>query len=179
VATSVLVKVEQGTEQTVIKQLEQYYKKFHPNYPFEFSFLDSDYKALYAAEERVGTLSRYFAGLAIIISCLGLFGLAAFTAQKRQKEIGIRKVVGATVSNIVFMLSKDFLRLVVIALLIAFPLGWWAMSEWLQSFAYRTDIGLTVFVVAGVSILLITLLTVSYQAIRTALANPVKSLRTE
>jgi ABC-type antimicrobial peptide transport system permease subunit len=179
VATNVLVKVKQGTEPIVIKQLEQYYKKFHPNYPFEFSFLDSDYKALYAAEERVGTLSRYFAGLAIIISCLGLFGLAAFTAQKRQKEIGIRKVVGATVSNIVFMLSKDFLRLVVIALLIAFPVGWWAMSEWLQSFAYRTDIGLTVFVVAGVSILLITLLTVSYQAIRTALANPVKSLRTE
>jgi ABC-type antimicrobial peptide transport system permease subunit len=179
VATNVLVKIKPGTEQSVIKRLEQYYKKFHPNYPFEFSFLDSDYRALYAAEERVASLSRYFAGLAIIISCLGLFGLATFTAQKRQKEIGIRKVIGATVSNIVLMLSKDFLRLVGIALLIALPLGWWAMKEWLQSFAYRTEIGLTVFAVAGFSILFITMLTVSFQAIKAAIANPVKSLRTE
>jgi ABC-type antimicrobial peptide transport system permease subunit len=179
VATNVLVKVKQGTEQTVIKRLEQYYKKFHPNYPFEFSFLDNDYMALYAAEERVGTLSRYFAGLAIIISCLGLFGLAAFTAQKRQKEIGIRKVVGATVRNIIFMLSKDFLKLVGIALLIAFPVSWWAMSGWLQRFAYRVDIGAAVFLVAGVSISMIALFTVGYQAIKAAIANPVKSLRTE
>jgi ABC-type antimicrobial peptide transport system permease subunit len=179
VATNVLVKVKQGTEQTVIKRLEQYYKKFHPNYSFEFSFLDSDYMALYAAEERVGTLSRYFAGLAIIISCLGLFGLAAFTAQKRQKEIGIRKVVGATVRNIVFMLSKDFLKLVGIALLIAFPVSWWAMSGWLQRFAYRVDIGAAVFLVAGISISMIALFTVGYQAIKAAIANPVKSLRTE
>jgi ABC-type antimicrobial peptide transport system permease subunit len=179
VATNVLVKIKPGTEQSVIKRLEQYYKKFHPNYPFEFSFFDSDYRALYAAEERVASLSRYFAGLAIIISCLGLFGLATFTAQKRQKEIGIRKVIGATVSNIVLMLSKDFLRLVGIALLIALPLGWWAMKEWLQSFAYRTEIGLTVFAVAGFSILFITMLTVSFQAIKAAIANPVKSLRTE
>ncbi len=178
-APNVLVKIKAGSEQTSIKQIESTYKKFQPNYPFEFSFLDSDYKALYAAEERVGTLSRYFAALAIIISCLGLFGLAAFTAQKRQKEIGIRKVVGATVTNIVFMLSKDFLKLVAISILIAFPLGWWAMSEWLQSFAYRTDIGLAIFLLAGVSILLITLCTVSFQAIKAAIANPMKSLRTE
>ena len=163
----------------MIKQLEAYYKKFHPNYPFEYSFLDSDYKALYAAEERVGTLSRYFAVLAIIISCLGLFGLAAFTAQKRQKEIGVRKVVGATATNIVLMLSKDFLKLVAVSVLIAFPLSWWAMHQWLQSFAYRTDIGVTVFLFAAVSILLITLLTISFQAIKAAIANLVKSLRTE
>jgi ABC-type antimicrobial peptide transport system permease subunit len=115
----------------------------------------------------------------IIISCLGLFGLAAFTAQKRQKEIGIRKVVGATVRNIVIMLSKDFLKLVGIALLIAFPVSWWAMSGWLQRFAYRVDIGAAVFLVAGVSISMIALFTVGYQAIKAAIANPVKSLRTE
>jgi ABC-type antimicrobial peptide transport system permease subunit len=178
-APNVLVKVEPGFEKTALKQIEAYYKKFHPMYPFEFSFLDEDYKALYVSEERIGVLSRYFAGLAIIISCLGLFGLAAFTAQKRQKEIGVRKVIGATVSNIVFMLSKDFLRLVVIALLVAFPVAWWAMSQWLQSFASRTDIGPTVFAVASISILLITFATVSFQAIKAAIANPVKSLRTE
>jgi ABC-type antimicrobial peptide transport system permease subunit len=178
-ATNVLVKVKPGTEHNTLKQIEALYKKFHPEYPFAFSFLDQDYKALYASEEKVGVLSRYFAGLAIIISCLGLFGLAAFTAQKRQKEIGIRKVVGATVRNIVLMLSKDFLKLVCLSILIAIPLAWWAMHIWLQNFAYRTNIGVIVFIIAGASILLITLIIVSFQAIKAAIANPVKSLRTE
>ena len=127
----------------------------------------------------VSQLSKYFASLAIIISCLGLFGLAAFTAQKRQKEIGIRKVIGATTSDITMMLSKDFFKLVLTALIISFPLSWWLMSNWLQSFAYRINISVYVFLIAGLSVILITLLTISFQAIKAAIANPVKSLRTE
>ncbi|HXL54631.1 MAG TPA: FtsX-like permease family protein, partial [Chitinophagaceae bacterium] len=127
----------------------------------------------------VAVLSKYFAALAILISCLGLFGLAAFTAQRRQKEIGIRKVVGASVSNVVVMLSTDFLKLVFIAAIIAFPLVWWTMNEWLNSFVYRIQIGAAVFLIAGLSIILITLLTISFQAIKAAIANPVRSLRTE
>lgn len=179
VSNNILVKVKAGTEKSTIKQIAAHYRKYHPNYPFEFSFLDDDYRALYASEERVGILSRYFAGFAIIISCLGLFGLAAFTAQKKQKEISIRKVIGATTGNIVFMLTKDFLQLVFISVLIAFPFSWWVMNEWLQSFAYRINVGFAIFLVAGTAVLTITLLTVSFQAIKAALANPVKSLRTE
>jgi len=124
-------------------------------------------------------LSKYFEGLAIVISCLGLFGLAAFTAQKRQKEIGIRKVVGASVNDITLMLSKEFLKLTLIAVLIAFPLAWWAMNNWLQSFAYRIKISPLVFLIAGFSVMLITLITIGFQSIKAAIANPVKSLRTE
>ena len=124
-------------------------------------------------------ISKYFAGLAIIISCLGLFGLAAFTAQKRRKEIGVRKVVGASVADITSMLSKDFVKLVLIALCIAFPASWWLMNSWLQGFAYRVHISAGIFFMAGVSIILITLFTISYQSIKAAIANPVKSLRTE
>jgi ABC-type antimicrobial peptide transport system permease subunit len=131
------------------------------------------------AETRVGILSKYFAGVAILISCLGLFGLAAFTAQKRQKEIGIRKVVGASVNDIAFMLSKEFFKLTLIAVLIAFPLAWWAMNSWLQSFAYRIKISPVVFVIAGFSVVLITMFTIGFQAIKAAVANPVKSLRSE
>jgi ABC-type antimicrobial peptide transport system permease subunit len=127
----------------------------------------------------VGILSKYFAGLAIIISCLGLFGLAAFTAQKRRKEIGIRKVVGANVGGIVALFSKDFIKLVLLSLVIAFPLSWWLMNNWLQSFAYRINISGFVFLITGCSIVLITLLTISFQSVKAAMANPVKSLRTE
>jgi ABC-type antimicrobial peptide transport system permease subunit len=177
--SDVLVKFEAGSEKAALEQIETYYNKFHPGYPFEFSFLDNAYKALYVTEERIGVLSRYFAGLAIVISCVGLFGLAAFTAQKRQKEIGIRKIVGATTSSIVFMLSREFLKLVVISVLVAVPISWGVMNEWLQSFAYRTNLGATVFLIAGGSILLITLLTVGIQALKAAWANPVKTLRAE
>ena len=135
--SNLLVKIKAGAERETIPQIEQFYKKYNPGLTFDYKFLDDDYQALYSSEQRVAVLSRYFAGIAIIISCLGLFGLAAFTAQKRQKEIGIRKVVGASVSNIATMLSKDFLKLVLIALSIAIPLSWWAANQWLQSFAYR------------------------------------------
>ena len=136
-------------------------------------------KEIYNSERQAGTMIAIIGGLSISIACLGLLSLAAFIIVKRTKEIGIRKVVGASVSNIVFMLSKDFLKLVLIAVLIAFPLAWWAMNEWLNDFAYRINIGGGVFLIAGASIILITLLTISFQAIKAAIANPVKSLRTE
>jgi ABC-type antimicrobial peptide transport system permease subunit len=127
----------------------------------------------------VGVLSRVFAGLAILISCLGLFGLTAFTAQKRQKEIGIRKVLGATTGSISYLLSREFIKLVLISLAIAFPLAGWAMNDWLGSFAYRIDIGYPVFLIAAAATLLITIVTVSFQSIRASLANPIRSLRSE
>ena len=174
-----MARIETGKEKNAIAKLQTLYRQFNPGYSFEYSFLDEGYQQLYIAEQRVSVLSRWFAGLAILISCLGLFGLAAFKAQQRQKEIGIRKVVGASVSNLVILLSKDFLRLVLMAVLIAFPLSWWMMSQWLQGYAYSIHIGAGVFIIAGCSILLITLLTVCYQALRAAVVNPAKSLRSE
>lgn len=176
---NVIVKIKAGKEKETLAGLEEFYKKYNVGLPFDYTFLDDDYQQLYASEQRVAVLSQYFAGIAILISCLGLFGLAAFTAQRRQKEIGIRKVVGASASNVAVMLSKDFLKLVLIAVLIAFPLSWWAMNEWLNDFAYRINISAGVFLIAGASIIFITLLTISFQAIKAAIANPVQSLRTE
>ncbi|HLY68410.1 MAG TPA: ABC transporter permease [Puia sp.] len=178
-ADKIMIKIASNGEKETITRIEDAYEKYNPGFPFEFNFLDDAYQKQYAAESRVSVLSRYFAGLAIVISCLGLFGLAAFTAQRRQKEIGIRKIIGASVSNIFLMLSKDFLILVLIAILIAFPLSWWAMNKWLQSFAYRINISATIFIVAGASIIFITLTTISYQALKAAVANPVRSLRSE
>lgn len=175
----IIAKIKAGSEMATLDRLRSIYKKINPGFSFNYKFMDQDYQRLYIGEKRVATLSKYFAGLAIIISCLGLFGLAAFTAQRRQKEIGIRKVVGASVADIAAMLSKDFLKLVLLAILIAFPLAWWAMNEWLNDFAYRINIGAGIFLMAGISIILITLLTISFQSIKAAIANPVKSLRTE
>lgn len=174
-----MARIETGKEKNAIAKLQALYRQFNPGYSFEYSFLDEGYQQLYIAEQRVSVLSRWFAGLAILISCLGLFGLAAFKAQQRQKEIGIRKVVGASVSNLVILLSKDFLQLVLMAVLIAFPLSWWVMSGWLQGYAYSIHVGAGVFIIAGCSILFITLLTVCYQALRAALVNPATSLRSE
>jgi hypothetical protein len=173
------VKIAAGREQETIAALEKLYGQFNPGFSFSYRFLDEGYQQMYAAEKRIGVLSRYFAGLAILISCLGLFGLAAYTAQRRQKEIGVRKVVGASIGNVVVMLSRDFLKLVLIAVLIAFPLAWWATHQWLQGFAYHITPGAGMFLAAGVAMLAITCLTVGYQAIKAALANPVSSLRTE
>jgi hypothetical protein len=174
-----MVKIKGGEQSATLNTIQSLYESYNPGFPFEYGFLDEAYQKQYLTESRVGILSRYFAGLAILISCLGLFGLATFTAQKRQKEIGIRKVIGASVNNIVFMLSKDFLRLILLSVLIAFPLAWWMMNQWLHGFAYRTEIGSDVFLITGVSVICITLLTISVQAIRAALANPVSSLRSE
>ena len=174
-----IVKIKAGQEKETIDRIQKFYESYNPGFLFDYHFLDEAFQKQYVGEMRVSVLSRYFAGLAILISCLGLFGLAAFTAQRRQKEIGIRKVVGATVGSVVFMLSSDFLKLVCISVLIAFPLSWWAMSQWLDGFAYRVHISVSIFLLAGAAIIFITLLTISFQAIKAALANPVKSLRSE
>ncbi|MES2849627.1 MAG: ABC transporter permease [Bacteroidota bacterium] len=179
VTWNVVIKIRAGMEKETIARLDNFYKHYNLGLPFEYKFLDEDYQKLYASEQRVAVLSSYFATIAILISCLGLFGLAAFSAQKRQKEIGIRKVIGASVINVIVMLSKDFLKLVLVAILVGFPFAWWMMNKWLNDFAYRTDVGVNVFVITGVSVALITLLTISFQTIKAALANPVKSLRTE
>lgn len=176
---SVIVRTEAGNTKQAIASMESTFKKFNPGFPFRYYFTDDEIAKNYKSEYTVSKLSRYFAFLAIFISCLGLFGLITFTAEQRTKEIGIRKVLGASVGGIVRMLSKDFLKLVLIAAIIAFPLAWLAMNKWLADFAYRVEIGWVVFVVAGLVAILIALVTISVQAIKAALANPVKSLRTE
>jgi len=176
---NVIVRTEKGKTKEAIASMEKLFKKFNPGYPFKYFFTDEEIARNYKAEHTISKLSRYFAFIAIFISCLGLFGLVAFTAEQKTKEIGIRKVLGASVGGIVQMLSKDFLKLVLISALIAFPVAWFGISRWLQDFAYRVQIGWWVFIVAAVAALLIALITVSFQAIRAALVNPTKSLRSE
>jgi putative ABC transport system permease protein len=173
------VRLKGGEIPTTIKQIENTWKKFVQQYPFQYTFLDEDMKTQYAEEQRSGKLFAVFSGLAIIIACVGLFGLSAYTASLRKKEIGIRKVLGASVGGVVTLLSKEFTKLVIIAFIIATPISWWMMSTWLQGFAYRTSLGVGVFILAGLVALLIAWLTVSYQSIKAAIANPVKSLRSE
>jgi ABC-type antimicrobial peptide transport system permease subunit len=162
-----------------LKQMETVFRKFNPSFPFDAKFVDNEYARKFENEQLTGKLVSMFTILTILISCLGLFGLATYMAEARIKEIGVRKVLGASVSGITALLSKDFLKLVGIALLIAIPVAWWAMHAWLEKFEYRVEIQWWYFALAGVSAILIALATVSYQAIRAALSNPVKSLRTE
>ncbi len=162
-----------------IGTIEKLWNKFAPEYPFEFHFLNEDFDAIYQNERRMGEVFRYFTFLAVFISCLGLFGLASFMAEQRTKEIGIRKVLGASISGITFLLSKEFTKWVLVANAIAWPVAFFTMNKWLQGYAYRTHISLLIFVLAGVVALGIAILTVSYQAIKAALANPVDSLRYE
>ncbi|HTQ65355.1 MAG TPA: ABC transporter permease [Puia sp.] len=154
-------------------------KTENPGFPFEYKFADKDFDAMFSAETLIGKLAGVFSLLAIFISCLGLFGLAAYTAERRTKEIGIRKVLGASVSGLAGLLAKEFLQLVTISCIIAFPAAWWLMHNWLQNYEYRTTISWPIFALAGMTALLIALITVSFQAIKAAIANPVKSLRTE
>jgi putative ABC transport system permease protein len=153
--------------------------KLNPNEPFEYSFLDEDFQKNYEAESRLASIVGYFTVIAILISCLGLFGLATFSAEQRTKEIGVRKVLGASVTGIVALLSKDFLKLVAISIVVASPIAWWVMHKWLQDFAYRINISWMVFAITTIVALAIALITISFQAIKAAIANPVKSLRTE
>ena len=162
-----------------LSQFENTFKEVAPESAFDYSFLDKNIAKLYEREQRAARVGVIFCGLAIFVACLGLFGLAAFMAEQRKKEIGIRKVLGASILGITQMLSKDFVKLVLTALVIAFPIAFWLMERWLQSFAYRIDIGWDVFFVAGLCALVIALFTVSFQSVRAALMNPVKSLRTE
>jgi len=177
--STLIARISSGHEQQTLGGIAALYKRFNPGYVFEYKFQDQTYQALYVSEQRVSVLSRYFAALAILISCLGLSGLAAYNAESRTKEIGIRKVLGASVGSVTLLLSKNFIPLMVLAMLIAFPLTWWLMHTWLAGFAYRIDISWGVFLVAGISLVVITLSTVSYQSIRAAVVNPADSLRTE
>lgn len=172
-------RMQTGNVMGVVKNMESLWKKMAPGQAFTYSFLDEDFNAVYRAEQRMGTIFISFAVLAIFIACLGLFGLATYAAEQRTREIGIRKVLGASVGSIAGMLSRDFLKLVLIAALIVFPIAWWAMHQWLEDFAFRITISWWIFVFAAAVALLIALLTVSFQAIKAAVANPVKSLRTE
>ena len=150
-----------------------------PDAPFEYSFLDEEVQKQYETEITLSNIINAFTLIAILISCLGLFGLAAFSAEQRNKEIGVRKVLGASVFSITTLLSKDFLKLVTISIVIAIPVAWWAMSKWLQNFAYKVDLSWWMFAMAGLLAICIALFTVSFQAIKAAIANPVKSLRAE
>ncbi|HEY1054277.1 MAG TPA: ABC transporter permease [Emticicia sp.] len=159
--------------------LEKVFNKYNPAYPFEYMFADDSYKAKFEDEQRIGTLTGLFTGLTIFIACLGLFGLAAYTAQQRTKEIGIRKALGAPVISVVQLLTKDFIRLLLVAFAIGAPIGWYAMEQWLKGYNYRISIGVGVFIVTLLSAIFIVLVSVSFQAIKAALVNPVKSLRSE
>jgi putative ABC transport system permease protein len=162
-----------------VSQIEAKWKAIANGVPFTYTFMDDDFNKLYQTEKQTGQLFISFAVFAIFIACLGLFGLVTYAAEQRMKEIGIRKVLGAKVGGIVGLLSRDFIKLVLIASLIAFPIAWWGMSLWLHGFAYRIGISWWIFVVAGSAALLIALATVSLQTIRAALANPIKSLKSE
>ncbi len=179
-ASTMYVRIKaQSNKEQILSKIEAVMKKNNPAYPFEYKFVDDQFNQMFLSEMLISKLSRVFAALAILISCLGLFGLAAYTAERRTKEIGIRKVLGATAAGLAGLLSKDFLQLVLVSCLIAFPVAWWMMNKWLLDYAYRINISWGVFVVAGLLAILIALITVSFQAVKAALANPVKSLRTE
>ena len=177
--STVMVKIKARQTKQVLSRLASFYSAYNPGFVFDYKFLDEDYQAQYRAEKRVAVLSKYFTGLALLISCLGLFGLTIFTAESKRKEISIRKVLGATAANIVMMLSREFLRAVLIAVCIGLPLAWYLAGRWLNGFAYHTHINAAIFLLVGGVILGITLLTVSFQAIGAALENPVNSLRKE
>ncbi|MCW3119419.1 MAG: FtsX-like permease family protein [Chitinophagaceae bacterium] len=175
----VSVKIGGGNTTSAMTIMERTWRKYFPETPFEYVFLDDNFEKLYQSEQRQATIFTAFACIAIFIACLGLFGLSAFAISQRIKEIGVRKVLGANISTIVGLLSKDFIMLVAVAAIIGFPVAWYAMHSWLKDFAYRIDIHWWVFIVAGLLAAMIAFVTVSFQAIKAALANPVKSLRTE
>jgi len=165
--------------QDALAKIAKVFEKYNPSAPFDYKFIDEEYAQKFSDEQRIGNLATFFAALAIFISCLGLFGLASFVAEQRTKEIGVRKVLGASVFNLWKLLSKDFVTLVVISLLVATPVAYYFMHNWLQNYQYRTNLSWWVFGSTGLGALMITLLTVSFQSIKAAVANPVKSLRTE
>jgi putative ABC transport system permease protein len=175
----VFVKINSNNIRSVIAKIEEIHHHMNPDYPFQFHFLDAEYEDIYLSEKRTGRLFQYFSFLAIFISCLGLFGLSSFMAEQRTKEIGIRKLLGAKVSVILLQLLRDFTKWVLIANVIAWPIGYYAMKQWLKNFAYQTDFDWSIFLLSGVITLLIAVTTVGFKSLRAATANPVDSLRYE
>jgi len=173
------VKIKPDNISRTLTSIEETITKFIPEYPFAYTFLDEDINERYQGEEQAARIIRTFSIIAIFIACLGLFGLAAFSAERRTKEIGVRKVLGATTSNLIFHLSTEFTKWVLLANIISWPVAFYAMNKWLQNFVYRINIGVLAFILAGCLAFVIALITVSYQAIKVAIANPVDSLRYE
>jgi ABC-type antimicrobial peptide transport system permease subunit len=175
-----IVKIKPGNDpHQTLAAMAPVFKKYNPSSPFIYEFVDEAYAAKFEGEERIGNLAAVFTGLAIFISCLGLFGLAAFVAEQRTKEIGVRKVLGASIVNLWGLLSKEFLKLTGISILIAVPVAYYGMREWLDAYRYQAPLSWWIFLSAGVGIIVITLVTVSYQSLKAAVMNPVKSLRAE
>jgi ABC-type antimicrobial peptide transport system permease subunit len=162
-----------------LARVEQVFKQYNPAEPFEYNFIDDEYARKFSEEQKIGTLATWFAGLTIFISCMGLFALAAYMAETRRKEIGIRKVLGASVSSIMLLLTKEFLILVLISIAVASPIAWWAMEKWLANYAYRTDIPWWLFIAVGGISLCIAVFTIGFQAVRAATANPVDAIKSE
>ncbi|MFQ5629204.1 MAG: ABC transporter permease, partial [bacterium] len=174
-----MVKVKPDNIKQTLSNIENVWSKHAPDQPFEYTFYDKDFDRLYRADRRVGSLFETFSFLGIFIACLGLFGLASFATEQRTKEIGVRKVLGASVPNIVMLLSKEFTKLVALAFLFAIPVSYFGMNYWLQNFAYRTEISIFSFLFAGILAIAIAWLTVSYQSIKASVANPVQALKYE
>jgi ABC-type antimicrobial peptide transport system permease subunit len=175
----IVVKIAAGKERETIERIQHFYQQFNPGFTFDYRFFDQDYQAQYFAEQRVARLSKYFAALAILISCLGLFGLAAFTAERRLKEIGIRKVLGASELKIIYLLSIDFTKIVLAAIIIALPISYWVTKDWLDDFAYKISLAWWFFIAAGGIALIISWITVGTQAFKASRVNPVQCLRDE
>jgi len=174
-----IIKIKATDVTAYIDDLKEKWDSFHPDGTFSYTFLDEKFASLYAAEQSTGQIFTSFTFIAILIASLGLFGLAAFITEQRTREIGIRKVLGASVKQLLLLVSKDFLVLVGIAFLLSMPITWWAMNSWLQDYAYRIKINAWVFPISEMAVVFIALLTISFQAIRAAIANPVNSLRSE
>jgi putative ABC transport system permease protein len=175
----VSVKVDPGNVQHRIDMVKSIWTEVAPDAPFEYGFLDTEFDNLFKSEKRLGEVVAIFSILAILIACLGLLGLVAFTAEKRTKEIGIRKVMGASILNVIYLLNKEFTKLVIVSFIISIPLAWYVMERWLSNFNYQTDISIWPFIIAGTGAVLIAWITVSYQSIKASITNPVNSLRTE
>jgi ABC-type antimicrobial peptide transport system permease subunit len=175
-----LLRLKDGVKpQAALAKIESIFKKHNPEYPFDYSFVDQQFNQKFVTEDLIGRLTNIFAGLAIFICCLGLSGLTSFTIEKRFKEIGIRKVLGASVQQVLYLVSKEFLFLVLLAALISIPVTWWLLNNWLQGYEYRVNISIWLFVGSCTGVLLLTLIVVWLNSLRAALANPAKSLRSE
>jgi len=174
-----ILRTQPGKTEATIQALEKISKELNPAFPFSYGFVDQDINNLYKGEQQMGSLFNAFAMIAIFISCMGLYGLSAFMAEQRTREIGVRKVLGASVFNVVYLLSTGFTRLILIAIVIAIPIAWFAINKWLSSFAYRVNVGWAIFLITSIGALAIAWITVSYESVKVAIVNPIKSLRTD